>query len=110
MKKNTMIAIANYIKNVPELAEQYAELEAELAKGEAKAQANRDLYASAHDVVMAHLSDVPMTVAQIVEACGDELPEGMSKGKIQYAILNYWNNEVEKIENVKGANQYKKRA
>jgi hypothetical protein len=88
MKKSTMTTIANYIKNVPELANEYAELSAELAKGEAKAQANRDLYATAHDVVMAHLSDTPVTVTELFSACGDELPEGMSKGKIQYAILN----------------------
>lgn len=108
MKKNTMMTIANYIKNVPELANEYAELAAELNKNEEKAQANRNLYASAHDVVMAHLSDTPMTVAELVTACGDELPEGMSKGKIQYALLNYWNSEVVKIENAKGANQYKR--
>lgn len=108
MKKNTMTTIANYIKNVPELANEYAELAAELAKGEAKAQANRDLYAAAHDVVMAHLSDTPVTVTELFAACGDELPEGMSKGKIQYAILNYWASEVVKIENPKGANQYKR--
>lgn len=108
MKKNTMITVANYIKNVPELANEYAEIMAELAKGEAKAQANRELYSAAHDVVMACLNDKPMTVAEIVEACGNELPEGMTKSKIQYAILNYWNNEIVKIENAKSANQYKR--
>jgi len=108
MKKATMTAIANYIKNIPELANEYAEIAAELAKGEAKAQANRELYSEAHDVIMAHLTDTPMTVADLVAACGDELPEGMSKSKVQYALLNYWNNEVVKIENAKGANQYKR--
>ena len=38
MKKNTMTTIAAYIKNVPELANEYAELAAELAKNEVKAQ------------------------------------------------------------------------
>lgn len=108
MKKTTMTAIANYIKNVPELATEYTELAAELAKGEAKAQANRDLYEAAHEVVMAHLTDKPMTVAELAEACGNELPEGMTKSKIQYALLNYWTEEVVKIENAKSANQYRK--
>lgn len=108
MKKNTMTTIANYIKNVPELAAEYAELSAELAKGEAKAQANRELYDTAREVVLAHLTDKPMTVAEIVEACGDELPEGMTKSKVQYALINYWAGEVVKIENAKAANQYRK--
>lgn len=108
MKKNTMTAIANYIKNVPELATEYAELSAELAKSEAKAQANRELYDTAHEVVLAHLTDKPMTVAEIVEVCGDELPEGMTKSKVQYALINYWADEVVKIENAKSANQYRK--
>ena len=108
MKKNTMITITNYLKNVPELANEYAELAAELAKGEAKAQANRDMYAAAHDVVMAHLTDTPVTVAELTAACGDELPEGFTKSKVQYALLNYWADEVTKIENAKGANQYRR--
>lgn len=108
MKKNTMTTIANYIKNVPELANEYTELAAELAKGEAKAQANRNLYEAAHDVVMAHLTDKPVTVTELVEACGDELPEGMTKSKVQYALINYWADEVVKIENPKSANQYRK--
>ena len=47
-----MTTIANYIKNVPELAAEYAELQAELDKNAEKAQANRDLYAAAHDVAL----------------------------------------------------------
>lgn len=108
MKKTTMTTIANYIKNVPDLAAEYAELTAELAKGEAKAQANRSLYEAAHDVVMSHLTMQPVTVAELVEACEAELPEGMTKSKIQYALLNYWTDEVVKIENPKSANQYRR--
>lgn len=98
MKKNTMIAVANYIKNVPELANEYAEIAAELAKGEAKAQANRELYATAHDVVMAHLTNKPQTVADLFTACEAELPEGFSKSKMQYALGNYWAEEVVKTQ------------
>ena len=36
-----MNTIANYIKNVPELAEEYAELAAEIQKDIEKAEANR---------------------------------------------------------------------
>ena len=106
MKKNTMTTIANYIKNVPELATEYAELAAELNKNEAKAQANRELYATAHDIVMAHLDATPVTVADLFTACEGELPEGFSKSKVQYALSNYWADEVVKHDNGKKAYTY----
>lgn len=106
MKKNTMTAIANYIKNVPELAAEYAELKAELDKNAEKAQANRDLYAAAHDVVMATLSDKPMTMAELWEAMKDKAPEGMTKSKVQYALRELWASEIVKIEGK--VNEYKR--
>jgi hypothetical protein len=108
MKKTTIATIANYIKNVPELSEEYAELAAEIAKGEEKAQANRDLYAAAKDVVLSVLTSTPMTVADIFAACEADLPEGFTKSKIQYALANYWTSEVVKIANPKGPNEYRK--
>lgn len=110
MKKSTMKSLVSYLngETVTNIDEIKAELEAELAKGEAKAQANRDFYASAHDVVMSAITTEPQTVSEIYEACKDELPDGFSKSKVQYAILNYWNAEVVKVENPKGANQYRK--
>ena len=109
MKKSTMKSLVSYLNGevVTNLDEIKAELEAELAKGEAKAQANRDAYAIAHEIVMAHMSEVPQTIAEIFDACSNELPEGFSKSKIQYAMLNYWKDEVVKIEQAKGANQYR---
>lgn len=110
MKKATLKNLVAYLngETVTNIDEIKAELEAELTKGEAKAQANRDLYASAHDAVMDAITNEPQTIAEIYEACKDELPEGFSKSKVQYAILNYWNAEVSKVENAKGANQYRK--
>ena len=109
MKKSTMKSLVAYLngETVTNIDEIKGELEAELAKGEAKAQANRDAYAVAHEIVMAHMSEAPLTVAEIYDACADELPEGFSKSKIQYALLNYWNGEVVKVEQAKGANQYR---
>jgi hypothetical protein len=110
MKKSTLIALTNYFEatDIPaELTEAVADLKAEREKNEEKAQANRDLYASAHDAVLAVITDTPQTVADIYEACRDSLPFGFSKNKVQYALLNYWNDEVEKIVVAKGANEYK---
>ena len=106
MKKNTMTAIANYIKNVPELAAEYAELQAELDKNAEKAQANRELYATAHDMVIGALTDKPVTLAELWETVKDTVPEGMSKSKVQYALRELWASEVVKIEGK--VNEYRK--
>lgn len=111
MTKSTLIALTNYFEatDIPEsIADAVAELRAEREKNEAKAQANRDLYASAHDAVLAVMSETPMTVTEIYNACANNLPDDFSKSKVQYALLHYWNSEVTKIENAKGANQYTK--
>lgn len=71
---------------------------AELSKGEAKAQANRDLYASAKEVIFKALSSTPATIAEIYEEVKDELPEGFTKSKVQYAITRLWADEVTKVE------------
>lgn len=106
MKKNVMTTIANYIKNVPELAAEYAELQAELDKNAEKAQANRNLYAAAHDVVIGALTDKPVTLAELWETVKDTVPEGMSKSKVQYALRELWAAEVVKIEGK--VNEYKR--
>ena len=109
MKKSTLIALTNYFATatVPaEIEDAVADLNAERAKGEAKAQVNRNLYASAHDVVMNVITAIPQTVTEIYEACKDELPADFSKSKVQYALLKLWNTEITVIENAKSANQY----
>lgn len=103
-----MNAIAEYLKNVPEMSEAYEEIAAELAKDEAKAAANRAMYESAREIVLAHMSDVPQTAAEIRDACGTELPESFTRSRVQYALTHYWTADVVKIENPKGANQYRK--
>ena len=110
MKKNTLKTLIAYLngENV-DVTEAKAELEAEWNKNEVKAQANRNLYAVAHDTVINTLSDKPMTVTEIYEACVNALPEGFSKSKVQYALLHYWNDEVEILDGGKSANQYKRR-
>lgn len=110
MKKNTMQTLVSYFTQqnfLPsDVADAVDEMKAELAKNEAKAQANRDLYAAAHDVVMATLSDKPMTVAELWEAMKDKAPEGMTKSKVQYALRELWAAEVVKIEGK--VNEYKR--
>ena len=102
MKKSTMNAILSLIASIDtaEAEAVRAELVAELAKGEAKAQANRDLYSVAHDVVISALAKVsaPVTIGELYDEIADELPEGMTKGKVQYAVTRLWSDEIEKTE------------
>ena len=73
------------------------ELVAELNKGaEAKAK-NAEAYESIHDLVVGNLADAPCTCAELYEVIKDELPEGMSRGKVQYALNNLWQDEIVKI-------------
>ena len=108
MTKNMMKSLVAYLngETVTNIDEIKASLEAELAKGEAKAQANRDLYAAAHDVVIGALTDKPVTLAELWEVVKDTVPEGMSKSKVQYALRELWATEVVKIEGK--VNEYKR--
>ena len=102
MKKATLQTLVSYIDTnaIAELADVRDELVAELNKGAEKAQANRDLYAQAHDVVieaMSHLT-APATIAELYDEVADALPEGMTKGKMQYAVTRMWVDEIVKTE------------
>ena len=102
MTKTIMNSILSVISTIdtPEAEEIRTAITAELAKGEAKAQANRELYASAHDVVINALAvaTAPVTMAELYEAVEGDLPEGMTKGKVQYAITRLWSDEIVKTE------------
>ena len=75
-----------------------SELTAELNKGAEKAQANRELYELAKDIVLNALSSTPVTLAELYDEIKSELPEGFTKNKVQYALSHYWENEVVKTE------------
>lgn len=110
MTKNVMTiardTLASLPNRTPEQEDALQAINAELAKNAEKAEANRTLYAQAKDIVLSHVGTEPMTVAEIFAACEDELPEGFSKSKVQYGLLNLWSDSVTKIVNPKGANQY----
>lgn len=97
MKKSTLQSLVSFLngETVTNIDEIKAEIEAELNKGQAKAEANRAVYEQAHDVVLAALSDTPVTAQEIADEVADALP-GFSKGKIVYALNHYWESEVVK--------------
>lgn len=100
MKKATIEALYNYINGatLTNLDEIKSELETELNRGKAQKEANAKAYAGIHDLIIETLSDTPATAAEIFEAIEDELPDGMGKGKVQYALNNLWQDEIVKIE------------
>lgn len=100
MKKASLQSLVNYLdgQTVDNIAEIRDEIVAELAKGEAKAQANRDLYASAKTVILGALTDTPVTISELYDEIASELPDGFSKSKVQYAVTRLWADEVTKVE------------
>ena len=95
MKKATLQSLVNYldgqtIENLPEIK---AELEAELTKGQAKAEANRAVYADIHDKIIPVLASAtaPVTAQELADETG------IARGKIVYGLKNLWADEVEVI-------------
>ena len=101
MRKVSLQSLVSFIDSIDapqEIKDVRDEIVAELSKGAEKAQANRDLYAQAHDVVMGALSTTPVTIGELYDEIADALPDGFSKGKVQYAITRLWADEVVKTE------------
>ena len=110
MKKSVLTAVVNYLKDVPEMAEAYAELRAELDKFEEKARAQSKLYEDAKAVVMACVTDKPKELNALFEESAKRLPEGFTKAKLQYALTNYWADEVERTKTGRNPYTYTKKA
>ena len=105
MKKVSLQSLVSFIDSMnaqgsatQDIMDVRAEIIAELTKGEAKAQANRNLYAEVKDIVLGALSNTPVTISELYDEIADGLPEGFSKGKVQYAITRLWADEVVKTE------------
>ena len=96
MKKNTIETLVAYLngETVTNLDEIKAELEAELNRGKAKADANRAVYAEIHDAVISALKSAtdPVTAQELATETG------YAKGKIVYGLTHYWGDEIEKTE------------
>lgn len=100
MKKATMNTILTLIANdtSAEAEAVRAELTAELGKGEAVKAENAKVYDAAKAVVFAELGETPVTISELYDALESELPEGFSKGKLQYAMTRLWKDDLKKVE------------
>ena len=79
-----------------DVADAVDEMKAELNKNAEKAAANKAMYEQTREIVLGAIAERPMTVAEIWDAVKGEVPEGMTKSKIQYALREYWANDVVK--------------
>ena len=98
MKKTSLSAIYAALKGIDFDSEILAEVEKELNRGEEQKAKNAELYDAAKPIVLGVLSDTPATIGEIYDEIADELPEGFTKGKVQYAITRLWADEVTKVE------------
>ena len=108
MKKSTMKQIVALV-NGQQVADMDAlrdEINSEWARLTEKSEANAKAYAAAKEIVLGVMSTTPQTAEEIYAACQADLPDDFTKGKVQYALLHYWEAEVVKTENGKNPNTY----
>ena len=98
MKKSTLSTISSALKGIDFDSEILAEVEKELNRGEAEKAKNAEAYESIHALIVDTLTDTPATFAEIWESIENEVPEGITKGKVQYALTHLWQDEIVKIE------------
>ena len=106
MKKNVfemVVAMVNG-REVADMETLRNEINAEYERMSAKRQANQDVYAAAHDVLMDALTDEAQTSKELFEQ--NKWPDGFTQGKLNYALRAMWADEVRKIDNGKNANTY----
>ena len=111
MKKATMEALVRYLngESVTNIDEIKEELETELRKNAEKAATNRKAYDAARGIFKAALTNKGQTIADIWEKTKTEMQAiGMTKSKIQFAVREYWAEDVIKDEGK--VNEYRKRA
>ena len=107
MKKSTLESIRNYLNgdSTVDLSVVREEVNAEWARLNDKANANRAAYEDAKEIAFGILSNKPMTAKEIFEA-SNEWPEGFTVNKVGYALRNYWAENVVKHDNGKSAFTY----
>lgn len=92
MKKATLATILSLIQSLdtPEAETVRTEINAELAKGEEQKKANEALYAQVEPIILDTLKEAnaPVPLVELYAAVEDKLPEGFTKGKVQYALTH----------------------
>ena len=114
MKKSSMKTLVAFFamqNGLPsDVVDAVDEIKAELAKEEEEKAEKVEAYEAAKKVVLEALAmaGTNITITELYEECKDELPEGFTKGQVQYGVTRLWIAEIEKIEGK--PNTYKVRA
>ena len=95
-----MLGILNGIgEATPEMIDNLKkEIEKEVYKGQAQKDKNAEAYESIHSLIVDTLSDTPVTCGEVWESIKENVPDGITKGKVQYALTHLWQDEIVKIE------------
>ena len=72
------------------------EIAAELNKGQAQKDKNAAAYESIHSLIVDSLPDdgTFVTCAELWESIEKDVPAGITKGKVQYALSHLWCDEI----------------
>lgn len=102
MKKVSLTAILDILNGVSYSDEMVAELKDEISKelnkGREQKDKNAQAYESIHALIVDTLSDTPVTCGEVWDAIQNDVPDGITKGKVQYALTHLWQDEIVKIE------------
>jgi len=109
MKKSTLEIIRNTLTAAGFTNEDVlAELDKELNKGAEEKAARDAAYESIHSLIVDNLTDTPVTCADLYNEIGEEVEaRGLNRYKVQHALNNLWQDEIEKIPGK--PNTYKRR-
>ena len=96
--ENLMTVLETRVSLCDELVQEVMEeVRAELNKGQAQKDKNAEAYESIHALIVDTLSDTPVTCGELWEAIENDVPSGITKGKVQYALTHLWQDEIVKI-------------
>lgn len=99
MKKATLETIRTTLIDlgVNDTDPMVVEIDAELNRGAEEKAARAASYESIHALIVDNLSDTPVTCADLFAEIESDLPSDISRGKVQYALNNLWQEEIIKI-------------
>ena len=103
MKKATLLTAYAILTGKGEVTEEtkaavIAEFEKEFNRDAEEKAAKAAEYESVKEIILAPLNEAIMTISELYEAIKNELPDGFTRGKVQYAITKLYADEVVKHE------------
>ena len=89
----TVLSAVDFENKETVLAEVYKDLH---RNDEIKAK-KAETYDALHDIIINALDETPVTCGELYESIEGNLPDDVSRGKVQYALTHLWQDEIVKI-------------